>query len=142
MLRSRVIDVSQRLDQSEVDLSTPPTSPHHLHPLVQGEFGGGEEGSPSPPKDTTWPQLGFKSPHCGLHVSDDTAPPLKLQVERIQTDSPDRQSRQTDSLDRPSRQTDCLDRQTDSPDRQSRQSRPSRQTDSSDRQSRQTVQTV
>ena len=25
-------------------------------------------------------QLGFKSPHCSVHVSDDTAPPLKLQV--------------------------------------------------------------
>ena len=25
-------------------------------------------------------QLGFKSPHCSVHVSDYTAPPLKLQV--------------------------------------------------------------
>ncbi|KAJ3610088.1 hypothetical protein NHX12_022182, partial [Muraenolepis orangiensis] len=25
-------------------------------------------------------QLGFKSPHCSVRVSDDTAPPLKLQV--------------------------------------------------------------
>ncbi|CAL8295159.1 unnamed protein product [Lota lota] len=29
-------------------------------------------------------QLCFKSPHCSVHVSDDTAPPLKLQVEHIQ----------------------------------------------------------
>ena len=29
-------------------------------------------------------QLGFKSPHRSVHVCDDTAPPLKLQVEHIE----------------------------------------------------------